>query len=91
MKSSGNVKYEMRLVFNRSQGENPLSRGALAGGESGEFVELICFINYPWKIRQKPAALHFQSLRGDGSMGESAFRECQPTVPFGTATSHAAN
>src|SRR5580700_1142119 len=44
MTSSGIVKYEMRLVFNRSHGENPMSFGALEGEESCEFVKSKLFI-----------------------------------------------
>src|SRR6266436_8945651 len=38
--SNGSVKYEMRLLFNRCQGENPKSCGAVEDEESCEFVEL---------------------------------------------------
>src|SRR6266404_1482262 len=45
MTSNGSAKYEMRLLFNRCHGENPLSCGAAEGGELCEFVELEFFIN----------------------------------------------
>src|SRR5258706_3412984 len=41
MMSNGSVKYEMRLVFSRCQGDSPISVGA---AEPCEFVELESFI-----------------------------------------------
>ena len=43
--SNGSVKYEMRLLFNRCQGENPISFGAAEWEESCGFVKLEFFIN----------------------------------------------
>src|SRR6266446_5805642 len=45
--SNGRVKYEMRLLFNRSHGENPKSAAA-EWEELCEFVEFELFINEPW-------------------------------------------
>jgi hypothetical protein len=42
--SSGRVRYEIRLLFNRCHGENPISFGAGVGEESSEFVEFVAFI-----------------------------------------------
>src|SRR5438105_550989 len=50
MNSNGSVKYEIRLVFSRSQGENPMSFGAVS--DSGEFVGLTFFIFGPCDLRQ---------------------------------------
>src|SRR5216117_2104390 len=44
MTSKGSVKYEMRLVFNRCHGENPVSPGA---AEPCELFEFQSFINVP--------------------------------------------
>src|ERR687888_300488 len=59
MMISGRVRYEMRLLFNRCHGENPLSCGASEWGEPCEFVESECVINepccaadYAWDKRQ---------------------------------------
>src|SRR4029453_7234559 len=43
MKSNGSVKYEIRLVFNRCHGENPMSAGAAEPCEF-ELVEWLSFI-----------------------------------------------
>src|SRR6266576_5243609 len=58
MMIKGRVRYEMRLLFNRCHGENPISCGAAEWGELSEFVELEFFINelcksghYPWDKR----------------------------------------
>src|SRR5712671_938457 len=50
MMSNGSVKYEMRFVFKRCQGENPASFGA---AEPCEFVELESFINETFVHRGK--------------------------------------
>src|SRR6266478_4956924 len=46
MMSNGSVKYEMRLVFNRCHGENPMSCGALELEEPCEFDESEFSIKY---------------------------------------------
>src|SRR6266478_9796381 len=61
--SNGSVKYEMRLLFNRCQGENPISCGAPEWGEPCEFVELEFIINEPCKIRREPAAMRSKTYR----------------------------
>src|SRR5947209_14049715 len=48
--SNGRVKYEMRLLFNRSHGENPKSAAA-EWEELCELVELEFFINEPCNRR----------------------------------------
>jgi len=48
MASNGSVKYEMRLLFNRCQGENPKSCGT---AEWEEWTKLEFFINEPCKSR----------------------------------------
>src|SRR5580698_7237718 len=45
MMSSGRVKYEMRLLFKRCQGENPLSAGMVDWGEFCILRESESFIN----------------------------------------------
>src|SRR4051812_24206509 len=51
MTSSGRVKYEMRLLFNRCHGENPKSRGLVEGDESCELNALESFIDETCRIR----------------------------------------
>src|SRR5215472_13001716 len=57
MASNGSVKYEMRFVFSRCQGENPISDGAAEWTESCEFVDLMIFINKPCKRRTMPTVV----------------------------------
>src|ERR1700682_178034 len=45
--SNGNVKYEMRLLFTRCHGVNPISCGAAEGPKSCESGELEFFISEP--------------------------------------------
>src|SRR5436189_213290 len=45
--SNGSVKYEIRLVFNRCHGENPMSFG-VEPGEPFKSAEWESFINEPW-------------------------------------------
>ena len=51
MMINGSVRYEMRLLFNRCHGENPMSFGAPESGDSCEFVESECFIIKPSEFR----------------------------------------
>jgi hypothetical protein len=47
MNSNGSVKYEMRLLFRRCQGEKPPSCGEREG--EAEFLEVESFITEPCK------------------------------------------
>src|SRR6266704_5967085 len=67
MASNGSVKYEMRLLFRRCHGENPISRGAAEWEESCELIELEFFINEPCIIRPIPIAMPLELLK-DGSV-----------------------
>src|SRR5262249_12777496 len=57
MASNGSVKYEMRLVFSRCQGENPMSDGAAVCTGSCECVDLMIFIIKTFSRRTVPAVL----------------------------------
>src|SRR2546427_7047404 len=67
MASNGSVKYEMRLLFNRCHGENPISCGAVEGEECCELIELEFFINEPCIVRPIPIATPLE-LSKDGSV-----------------------
>src|SRR5436190_1473590 len=50
MASNGSVRYEMRLLFNRCHGENPISGAVAEGSDPCESVELEFLISEPRKI-----------------------------------------
>src|SRR5215831_17315500 len=59
MRSNGMVRYEMRLLFRRCHGENPVSFGAAGWEESGEFGAGEFFIKSTFRTRPCPLLAHY--------------------------------
>jgi hypothetical protein len=71
MRSSGSVKYEMRLLFKRCHGENPASGVAAESGDPCESVEFAFFIIKLFSIRFSRVNRSKQLVRQHAPTGQN--------------------